>query len=169
MIRLHIDNEVVYSEPIKSVSKPEQIRQKIAVRDGKEMPKRNRKKRTRTDELLETLYMIRKTQEEHSRLLHELFSVVRRPECVCCGSRGGMGCGSAGEGYVSRGVTLRPDGDVGDHGGDVGVYFDPVERVNPAKVRRVMHSESPGDAQIIMNSVGCVACNGFGCASCGFW
>eukprot|EP01130_Rhizamoeba_saxonica_P003054 TRINITY_DN1325_c0_g1_i4.p1 TRINITY_DN1325_c0_g1~~TRINITY_DN1325_c0_g1_i4.p1 ORF type:complete len:393 (+),score=67.56 TRINITY_DN1325_c0_g1_i4:393-1571(+) len=61
------------TDSIKAVSKPEQIRRKIALRDGTDIKKNTRrKKRTRSDELIESLQSIQYVQNKQSEVLNSL-------------------------------------------------------------------------------------------------
>lgn len=78
VIKFTFGNDVVLSEPIRSVSKPEQIRKKLAQCDLADMPSneeiKSSKKRARSEELLETLAIIQQSQQEQTALLSHLLS-----------------------------------------------------------------------------------------------
>jgi len=78
VIKMSFRNQFILSEPIRSVSKPEQIRKKLAQCDVAEIPsnaEKASKKRARSEELLEALATIQQSQQEQtdliSALLHE--------------------------------------------------------------------------------------------------
>jgi len=64
----------VITMPIKSVSKPEQVRRKMAKENNNSSVKStpSRKKRTRSDELLETLQTIQTEQKQQSEMLNNV-------------------------------------------------------------------------------------------------
>jgi len=73
-------SQSVFSEPIRSVSKPEQIRKKLAQCDPSELDSehyKSSKKRARSEELLDTLAMIRHSQEHQTALITSLVSQQR--------------------------------------------------------------------------------------------
>jgi hypothetical protein len=77
VIRMALGNEVVFSEPIRSVSKPEQIRKKLAqngdgVDDGADETKPTTKKRARSEELVDLLSTFHHTLQEHGAALNYL-------------------------------------------------------------------------------------------------
>jgi hypothetical protein len=78
VIRFQFGHEVVFSEPIRSVSKPEQIRKKIAQCDPADYSvddtKPSTKKRARSEELLETLATIQQEQQEQTALISSLLA-----------------------------------------------------------------------------------------------
>eukprot|EP01125_Pyxidicula_operculata_P001542 TRINITY_DN113_c0_g1_i3.p1 TRINITY_DN113_c0_g1~~TRINITY_DN113_c0_g1_i3.p1 ORF type:complete len:362 (+),score=76.75 TRINITY_DN113_c0_g1_i3:96-1181(+) len=62
-----------YSQPIKSCSKLDAIRRKIAEQEGQKV-KNQKKKRARSDELIETLEEIRRAQDLQTQLLTQMVS-----------------------------------------------------------------------------------------------
>jgi hypothetical protein len=72
-------SQSVYSEPIRSVSKPEQIRKKLAQCDPAELGSEycKSKKRARSEELLDALAMIQHSQEHQTALITSLVSQQR--------------------------------------------------------------------------------------------
>jgi hypothetical protein len=68
----------VYSNPIKSVSKPEQIRRRISEQQVKEVPEKASKKRVRGEELLTTLEDMRLVQQQQSALLSMILTNQQR-------------------------------------------------------------------------------------------
>jgi len=76
VIKFTFGNQTVLSEPIRSVSKPEQIRKKLAqCEQGSEAPsndEKTTKKRARAEELLETLAVIQQSQLQQTSLISSL-------------------------------------------------------------------------------------------------
>jgi hypothetical protein len=81
VIRFAFGNEVVFSEPIRSVSKPEQIRKKLAQYGGDEderadETKPSTKKRARSEELIAMLTNIHHSQLEQTALITSLLNPI---------------------------------------------------------------------------------------------
>jgi len=73
VIKFNFGNLEILSEPIRSVSKPEQIRKKLALCEPSEVQsEKTTKKRARAEELLETLTIIQNTQLQHTELISSL-------------------------------------------------------------------------------------------------
>jgi hypothetical protein len=77
-IKFSLENFVVFSEPIRAVSKPEQIRKKLAQCDGaadnRGVVDEKNKKRARSEELLEALASIQQSQQQQTNLITALLS-----------------------------------------------------------------------------------------------
>jgi hypothetical protein len=83
VIRMALGNDVVFSEPIRSVSKPEQIRKKIAQNCGEvdeDEDVKPTKKRARSEELVAVLSDFKQVLEDHSGMLHHLLQ--RSPDAT---------------------------------------------------------------------------------------
>jgi len=65
-----------FSQPIKTHSKLDPIRRKIAEQTGAKVATTDKKKRARSDELLETLEEIKETQSEQSRMISSLLMAL---------------------------------------------------------------------------------------------
>jgi len=76
-IKFTLENFVLFSEPIRAVSKPEQIRKKLAQCDPAEnriaVDEKN-KKRARSEELLEALSCIQQSQQQQTNLITALLN-----------------------------------------------------------------------------------------------
>jgi hypothetical protein len=76
-IKFTLENFVIFSEPIRAVSKPEQIRKKLAQCDPAEnripVDEKN-KKRARSEELLEALSCIQQSQQQQTNLITALLN-----------------------------------------------------------------------------------------------
>jgi len=130
VIKFALGDISVLSEPIRSVSKPEQIRKKLAqCEQGSEAPshdEKTTKKRARAEELLETLAIIQQTQLQQTELISLLVGrgnvVNQAPKSM------EENLGSLISSFQSEDIEERPK-KLGDHSSDFSSDEGPIEEV----------------------------------------